>query len=126
MRAPDMRDRANDPCLLVVKNGNATATTLGRANGFYAINRTYNVNNMVVEGTSKEWVVFGYDNQSGAFSEPGDSGSIVVDIRGRIGGILTGGGGKTERSDMTYVTPWWWIFERVKKNGFPNAHLNAV
>lgn len=32
MRAPDICDLDGKPCLLVVKSGNATNTTLGRAN----------------------------------------------------------------------------------------------
>ena len=39
MRHPDMWDSGTEPCLLVVKNGNATGTTLGRANGVFSIVR---------------------------------------------------------------------------------------
>ncbi|KAL4077062.1 hypothetical protein V8B97DRAFT_2021693 [Scleroderma yunnanense] len=35
----------------------------------------------------------------------GDSGSCVADIFGRVGGIVTGGSGATESSDVTYITP---------------------
>ncbi|KAI0797796.1 hypothetical protein C8Q75DRAFT_801713 [Abortiporus biennis] len=40
---------------------------------------------------SKEWGIYNYDNNSGVFSAPDDSGSIIVDGLGRIGGLLTGG-----------------------------------
>jgi hypothetical protein len=73
-----------------------------------------------------EWGIINYDSESEVFSEPGDSGSVIADIRGRIGGMLTGGSGKTKSSDMTYATPFWWLLERIKANGFPNAHLNVV
>ena len=39
--------------------------------------------------------------------------------------MLTGGSGKAESFDMTYATPFWWLLERIKANGFPNAHLNV-
>ena len=126
MHHPDMWDSNGEPCLLVVKNGNATGTTIGRANGVFSIVRDY-FHDMSVNQTSMEWGILNYDGKSGAFSEPGDSGSIIADIRGRIGGMLTGGSGKTEEtSDITYATPFWWLLERIKANGFPNAHLNVV
>ncbi len=125
MRNPDMWDSDGEPCLLVVKSGNATDTTIGRANGVFSIVRDY-FNDMSVNQTSMEWGIMNYDSKSEVFSEPGDSGSAIADIRGRIGGMLTGGSGKTRSSDMTYATPWWWLLERVRANGFPNAHLNVV
>ena len=68
-----------------------------------------------------EWGIINYGN-SEVFSEPGDSGSIIADIHGRVGGMLTGGSGKADSSDMTYATPFWWLIECIKANGFPNAH----
>lgn len=121
MRTPDMWDVDGEPCLLVVKSGNATNTTIGRANGIFSIVRDY-FQDLSIHQTSMEW---GIINKSEVFSEPGDSGSIIADIRGRIGGMLTGGSGKTN-SDMTYATPSWWLLERIKANGFPDAHLGVV
>ena len=90
MRTPDMWDKDAEPCLLVVKNGSATDTTLGRANGVLSIVRDY-FTDMSVHQTSMEWAIMNYDkNKKEVFSAPGDSGSIIADIRGRIGGILTG------------------------------------
>jgi hypothetical protein len=124
MRHPDMRDSDGEPCLLVVKNGNATGTTLGRANGVFSIVRDYFSGDMAIHQTSMEWGIINYDSKSEVFSEPGDSGSIIADIRGRIGGMLTGGAGKTKSSDMTYATPFWWILRRMQDNGLPNVNLN--
>jgi hypothetical protein len=125
MRNPDMWDSDGEPCLLVVKNGNATGTTIGRANGVFSIVRDYFID-MSVNQTSMEWAIINYSSKSEAFSEPGDSGSAIADIRGRIGGMLTGSSGDTKCSDMTYATPFWWLLGRIKANGFPNAHLNVV
>jgi len=123
MRAPDMWDLEDEPCLLVVKNGNATNTTLGRANGVFSIVREYSMNN--THCTSMEWGIVNYDSKSDVFSAPGDSGAIIADIRGRIGGLLTGGAGKTKCSDMTYATPFWWLLRRMKANGLPDVNLNV-
>ena len=128
MHAPDMLDSDGEPCLLVVKNGNATGTTLGRANGIFSIVREY-FNDMSINQTSMEWCIINYDSKSDVFSAPGDSGAIIADIHGRIGGMLTGGSratGKTRTSDMTYATPFWWLLKRIQASGFPNAHLGVV
>ncbi|KAI9450878.1 hypothetical protein BJY52DRAFT_1206074 [Lactarius psammicola] len=113
MLNPDMLDRDGEPCLLVIKNGNTTSVTIGRANGIFSY-------------TSTEWAILPYDSKSGVFSAPGDSGSIIADSRGRIGGLLTGGAGKMESSDITYATPFFWLNPRIKENGFPNAHIYPV
>ena len=73
-----------------------------------------------------EWGIINYDSKSGVFSEPGDSGSIIADIRGRIGGMLTGGAGTTRSFDITYATPFWWLLQRIKASGFPNVHLGVL
>lgn len=44
IHAPDMWDLEGEPCLLVVKNGNTTNTTLGRANGVFSIVHKYSMN----------------------------------------------------------------------------------
>ena len=125
MRKPDMWDLDGEPCLLVVKSGNATGTTIGRANGTFSIVRDY-FKDMSINQTSMEWGIINYDSKSEVFSETGDSGSVIADIRGRIGGMLTGGSGKTNSSDMTYATPFWWLLQRIKANRFPDAHLSVL
>ena len=125
MHKPDMWDRVGEPCLLVVKSGNATGTTIGRANGIFSIVRDY-FKDMSINQTSMEWAILNYDSMSEVFSEPGDSGSAIADICGRIGGMLIGGSGNMKSSDMTYATPFWWLLERIRAKGFPNAHPNVV
>ncbi|EIW75088.1 hypothetical protein CONPUDRAFT_66084, partial [Coniophora puteana RWD-64-598 SS2] len=124
MRNPDMWDSDGEPCLLVVKNGNATGTTLGRANGVFSIVRDY-FNDMSVHQTAMEWGIMNYDSKSEVFSEPGDSGSAVADICGRLGGMISGGAGKANSPDMTYATTFWWLLPRIRASGFPNVHLNV-
>ncbi|KAG7094989.1 hypothetical protein E1B28_005786 [Marasmius oreades] len=126
MCSPDMKDQDGKPCLLVVKHGNSSCTTLGRANGVFSVVRKYKAGDVAVKETSLEWGIINFDTKSGVFSEGGDSGSAIVDIHGRIGGQLIGGSGSIEFSDMTYATPFWWVLERTKANGFPNANISVA
>jgi len=67
MRNPDMWDPNNhEPCLLVVKSGNATGTTIGRANGVFSIVREY-FTDMSINRTSMEWAIINYDKESEVF-----------------------------------------------------------
>ena len=128
MRAPDMLDSDGEPCLLVVKRGNTTGTTLGRTNGMFSIVREYFID-MSINQTSMEWGIINYDSKSDVFSEPGNSGSIIADIHGRIGGMVTGGSrtpSRTDTSDIAYATPFWWLLKRIQASGFPNAHLGVI
>jgi hypothetical protein len=124
MHKPDIIDHDGEPCRFVIKNGNATGVTIGRATGIFSFVREYFNNG--THQTSMEWAILPYDYESREFSAPGDSGSIIADGRGRIGGLLTGGAGKTEDLDITYATPFFWLLPRIKDNGFPNAHLYPV
>ncbi|KAF8345616.1 hypothetical protein F5887DRAFT_917279 [Amanita rubescens] len=127
MREPDTVDINGERCLLVIKNGSTTGITIGRATGIFSYVRNYGHNR--TSHTSTEWAILPYDNKSGAFSARGDSGSIIADGRGRIGGLLTGGSTSktvTDSLDITYATPFFWLLQRIKDNGFPGAHLDPV
>jgi hypothetical protein len=103
MRHPTGVDQNDEPCLMVIKRGMTTGLTVGRANNIYSYARYFYHNEE--PKTSKEWAIFGFDSKSGAFSDRGDSGSVIVDGLGRVGGLLTGGAGVTPSSDVTYATP---------------------
>lgn len=124
IRNPDTLDHDGEPCRFVIKRGNATDVTIGRATGVFSFVRQYFGNG--THQTSMEWAILPYDMKSGVFSAPGDSGSAIVDGRGRMGGLLTGGAGEMASSDVTYATPLFWLLPRIKGNGFPNAHLYPV
>ena len=110
---PQQLDVNGEKCLIVVKNGKTTGTTLGRVTGMESFIRTYPEYDGI-EKTSIEIAVYPYSNKDGAFSAPGDSGSMVVDSKGRIVGLLVGGAGAIEETDVTYHTPYWWIEEQMK------------
>ncbi|KAJ3803887.1 hypothetical protein F5876DRAFT_84203 [Lentinula aff. lateritia] len=125
MQHPDMWDSDHEPCLLVVKNGHATGTTFGHANGPFLVVRTYPLD-MLTQHTSMEWGILNYDSKSEVFLNSSDSGSIIADIRGQIGGMLTGGAGSTDSSDLTYATSFWWLLKHIKANGFCKVHLDVA
>ncbi|KAK6343608.1 hypothetical protein TWF730_011199 [Orbilia blumenaviensis] len=120
IRNPQHLDVDGDKCLLVVKNGLATGTTIGRANGLESFTRTYS--NCGTIQTSIEIAVLPYDRAHGSFSACGDSGSIVLARDGRIVGLITGGMGITNETDITYLTPYWWLDEQIKLK-FPGCFL---
>lgn len=98
-------DQDNDPCIMVIKRGNTSDLTIGRLNTIRSFCRVY------FEGqpgqVSKEVSVLprNFENSElGAFSEPGDSGSAVIDGKGRLAGLLTGGAGDTSIFDCTFLT----------------------
>lgn len=124
MRNPDTVDCDDLPYLPVIKSGIATDVTIGRATGTFSFVRQYFENN--THHTSKEWAILPYDETSRAFSACGDSGSIVVDEFGRIGGLITGGAGEMDSLDITYATPFYWLLSRIRANGFPDAHIYPV
>jgi hypothetical protein len=118
IKNPDMLDANKDRYSIVVKCGNTTGTTLGRSNPVMSFTREYEEDGITPKWTTKEWCIFNYDNKSGVFSDVGDSGSVVADIQGRIGGMLTAGAGQTHRTDVSYATPFWWLLERIKASKF--------
>ena len=124
IRSPNHLDVHNEKCLLVVKNGLATGTTVGRCNGLESFTRVYD--EYGINQTSVEIAVLSYDKNHGKFSDNGDSGSIVLARDGRIVGILTGGArGPTDGTDITYVTPYWWVEKQIKEK-YPGCFLYQV
>jgi hypothetical protein len=122
LRHPTMHDKNGEPCLLVIKNGTSTGITIGRASGMMSFVREYFPSGK--HETFIQLAIYPYDQKDGAFSAPGDSGSIIVDPNTRrIVGLLTGGAGNTEDTDVTYVTPFYWLWDERIKMQFPNACL---
>ncbi|KAK0218127.1 hypothetical protein IW262DRAFT_1483789 [Armillaria fumosa] len=122
---PTALDQNNDPCLMVMKHGNTTGLTVGRANDVCSYARYY-YNGDIAE-TSKEWAILPFDSKSGAFSDKGDSGSVIVDSQGRIGGLLTGGTiGVMPSFDLTYATPISFLLKCMQDKGLHNPNVNPV
>ncbi|KAH8985302.1 hypothetical protein EDB92DRAFT_1936392 [Lactarius akahatsu] len=122
-RNPQHLDVHGEKCLLVVKNGLTTGTTVGRTNGLESFTRTYDDHG--IKQTSIEIAVLPYDKTHGKFFEAGDSGSVVLARDGRIVGILTGGAGPMDETQTAYLTPYWWIEQQIKAK-FPDSFLYEV
>ncbi|KAF9048885.1 hypothetical protein BJ165DRAFT_1414542 [Panaeolus papilionaceus] len=123
MRSPQQLDADGEKCLHVVKNGLATGTTVGRVNGLRSFTRVRTESGLME--TSVEVAVLPFDNKRRVFSAPGDSGAIVLERGGGIIGMITSGSGTTEDVDITYVTPYWWLDEQIKKL-LPDCYLYDV
>jgi hypothetical protein len=125
MRKPKMYDQNGDACIIVLKRGRTTGLTVGRATTFVSYTRKYvSDNNTAV---SKELMILSFDQSSGVFSAKGDSGSVVVDGAGRVVGILTGGSGATDSTDVTYVTPISFVMEIIRRyKPLANGYLKSV
>ena len=123
MRHPKTFDQNNFPALLVLKRGRTTGVTCGVANEIESYVRTYFSENSSFE--SKEWAILGYDKFFSPFSAKGDSGALVVDAEGRMGGMLTGGSGFFAKTDVTYATPIAALLQDMHKHGWkrPNPDV---
>lgn len=109
---------------MVMKRGNTTGLTVGRANVIFSYARYYYGDNAE---TSKEWAILPFDSESGAFSDKGDSGSVIVDSQGRIGGLLTGGTvGVMPSFDVSYATPISFLFKCMQDRGLHNPNVSPV
>ena len=112
MKNPSMKDMNGDPCLLVAKRGRTTDLTWGLANEVMSVVRWYDH-----AVPSYEWCILASEKEHprSQFSEHGDSGSAIFDIKGRVGGILTGGCGQAGLTDTTYATPFEWIMSDMER-----------
>ncbi|KAI0304089.1 hypothetical protein BC826DRAFT_903028 [Russula brevipes] len=109
-------DHKNDPVIMVMKRGHASGLTVGRLNTIRSFTRYYfNSEGMIM--MSREVAVLPRNSESGPFSEPGDSGSAVIDGKGRLAGLLTSGAGVTDVSDCTYITSANFLCKRLLQQG---------
>lgn len=126
LRHPTMLDKDGESCLLVLKNGNTSGLTMGRASGITSFVRWDDPDCGLTPATSEELAIHPYSKYDGPFSEPGDSGSVVADSQGRIAGILTGGSTSiTDSADISYATPYHWLEQRIKDT-CPGFHLYPI
>ncbi|EFX04333.1 hypothetical protein CMQ_1261 [Grosmannia clavigera kw1407] len=99
---PNMLDKNGEECLLVGKRGSASGLTFGTANEIKSVVRVYRG---LEDFMSREWLVVGF-NKRNAFSKKGDSGSVIFDMHGRVGGLLVAGSlAGSSTYDVTYAIP---------------------
>jgi len=111
-----------DPALAVIKNGRTTGTTMGWVSKLKSLVRHYDYIGIGIDFWSRELTVVPYDGACGGFSAAGDSGSIIADRVGRIVALLTGGGGLTNATDVTFATPYCQLERRIKE-AMPGVRL---
>lgn len=109
----------------VTKRGSSTLTTVGALSGYLSHRRIYfptcNIDSTEAEVHPHNNLS---DSTSGPFSRKGDSGSVIVDARGRFVALLTSGTGNDDSSpDITYGTPMHWLWPLILAK-FPDAHLD--
>ena len=109
LQAPPMRDPDDNPCLIVLMVGRTTTkATVGYTNSIASQVRrpsTYDIH-------SKELIVIPAGEE--AVSKPGDSGSALFDVYGRVCGLVSAGlGSPLGRLDVTYATPMEWVLKDV-------------
>lgn len=126
MRHPIAFDQNGEPYVMVIKRGNARAgLTVGRANDYFSYTRIYD--NDGEAKTSKEWAILPFDSKSGAFSANCDSGSVIVDGRGHIGGLTSGAGTSvSSKTDITYATPITFLLKRMEEAGLQKPNINPA
>lgn len=109
----------------VLKRGARTGLTVGRTGPVSSFVRfKQDVDGSQVKVFSKERPIFGIPNTT-PFSAEGDSGSTVVNERGQVFGIITGGSGPSpfdQSLDITYATPMWVLMDSMRTLGL-DPHL---
>lgn len=114
---PKNVDKRGDPTIMVLKRGYGSGLTTGCVNNIRPIFRK--AFKTKPEDYSREVAVLPRTSKSGAFSKDGDSGAAVISGWGAVAGMLTGGAGISEATDITYVTPIAFLLERLEALGFP-------
>ena len=103
MFPPTQHNKEGKLPMPVIKNGATTGTTIGWLNGLESRTRHYGKDGQHTFTSTETTIVPYSGSQTGAFSGDGDSGSIILDRKGRIVGMITGGAGPNEK-DPTDVT----------------------
>ncbi|QRV78552.1 hypothetical protein RhiJN_06567 [Ceratobasidium sp. AG-Ba] len=118
MAKPDNKtlDHDEDSGIMVIKRGSTSGLTVGCLNALRSVVGHYFEDKP--SQSSREVAVYLCDSESGAFSKPGDLGASIIDGKGRVAGILTGGAGTTKPSDCTYVTSVNFITKRLREHGY--------
>ncbi|KAF5374099.1 hypothetical protein D9615_008836 [Tricholomella constricta] len=113
LRQPTQHNGCGAPAIPVIKNGSATGTTVGWYNGLKTLVRHYDHDTDEAEFTSFEVTIVPYGGPD-AFSATGDSGAIILDRKGHIIALLTGGGGLKDDADVTFATEWHSLESHIK------------
>lgn len=118
---PTYLNSQGDRVRRVLKRGLTTNTTVGTLTRYMSFVRQYFQTGKL---DSLEAAILSHERDSGTFSKAGDSGSLIVCPTGEFVALLIGGTSKgTGSSDITYATPFEWVWDLVKAE-FPGADLD--
>lgn len=123
IKTPDSLKLDGDPVRRVLMRGSASKTTVGTVSCFRAFARQYYLNETKTKD-SLEIPIFSHEDSVEPFSKGGDSGAIIISPTGQFVGLLTGGANSgTKGSDITFATPFEWVWKLVKQE-FPEGTLS--
>ena len=73
----------------------------------------------------QEWPIIGFDKSFSPFLAQGDSGSLVADAQGWMGGMFTSGSGYSAKTDVSYTTLMEVLLEDMERHGWwrPNTNM---
>lgn len=123
LREPRRFDANGEKGLTVIKRGAGTGLTFGRASSLASFVRRST--HPGFSPPSKEIAIYPYSYADGAFSGPGDSGAVVGDAESRIVGMITAGAGRDEHHDVTYVSAYCLLEQRIRE-AFPEFGLYPI
>ena len=124
----DIRRRINESnnddhrgyeCSRVLKHGRTTGWTAGSLNQLDSnCRRGRESDQPFVTRELCVVNVISNDAKLKSFSDPGDSGSCVIDLDGRVIGMLHGGNlqAANHRVEITYVTPMEWVLKGIEED----------
>ncbi|KAJ3483752.1 hypothetical protein NLI96_g6116 [Meripilus lineatus] len=135
LRGPISETKMNRP-FKVLKRGLGTNVTVGQSNptGLCSYFRFLpNTDSGRIEQSVrlKGWAIVPIPDligRQGAFSGGGDSGSVVVDPKGRLGGIIFGGSSTEEGSPqyISYAIPLFHLHKRMEDFGLGDPDFEPV
>ena len=115
---PYFRDRNNNPCFTVAKNGQATDLTFGRQSELEA----YTCRDLA--DNSWEVAVLNWGGRKhGNFSAMGDSGAAIFNVEGKLVSILHSGMSRGISNHVTFGTPGHYV-EQLIKEQYPDADFS--
>ena len=111
----------NKPDFLVLKDGAATGLTVGCLTGM----ESFVCNSAGRESVELAVYNFSFKDKPRVFSAEGDSGSLIIDGLGRMVGLLHAGTGRRGDVDISYATPMYWLWPRIKER-YKDADFDFV
>jgi hypothetical protein len=122
MQHPVDEDTDGEPCRIVIKRGNTTGLTFGRAITVAAYSRYYVAG---IEGIFKEWSVLPYDKLSGPFSDRATL-DLWLPMAADASWASPLAVPAPDTTDITYVTPAAWLLQDIANHGIHKPNVTPA